>query len=229
MPDMAISPPANRFRKFFASRASNSSDSSLSELDVARVIEDLENRTYLSFLCRARASERLELRGVLWMIALSTASAATLCASIFSLTNSPRPVSTIDLAATLFSLVTLVLSLIVSALNYQARSRDSFHSYREIQRVSSQIESLKHQELSLHEKVVYLTLLEMRYQGALDKSQNHTTFDYHRAKRVRDDHHQTADRKDRQRAIMFQGAITALPLLITFSGLAWLAFLFKIY
>ena len=185
-----------------------------------------ERRTYITFVSRARASRRLEVRGILWMISLSVASAAALCASMFSLAIAPRPVSQIDLAAALFSLATLVLSLIVSALNYQSRSRDLFHSFRAAQRVSSQIESLRETSTDASVVAEERPSLELAYQDALDQSENHTTLDYHRARPVRDDSNKKSDERARNRALFLQGSLTGLPVLIILVSLYWLLTIF---
>lgn len=189
-------------------------------------LEKLERRTYVTFVSRARASERLGTRGMLWMIALSVASASALCASVISLANAPRPVSHTDLSTALFTLATLVLSLIVAALNYQARSRDLFHSFRAIQRVSSQIESMRERGESTGTMSTSATSLEFAYQDALDKSENHTTLDYHKARPIRDGEHKKKDESARRRATIYQGALTTVPIVITAISLFWLALLF---
>lgn len=163
---------------------------------------------------------------MLWMIALSVASASALCASVISLANAPRPVSHTDLGTALFTLATLVLSLIVAALNYQARSRDLFHSFRAIQRVSAQIESLRERGEAPATISAAVTPLELAYQDALDKSENHTTLDYHKARPIREGEHKKEDKSARLRATIYQGALTTVPVVIIAVSLFWLAFLF---
>lgn len=184
-------------------------------------MEKLERRTYTTFVSRARASRRLEVRGVLWTISLSIASAATLCVSVISLSRSPRPVATVDLSAVLFSLATLVLSLIVATLNYQARSRDLFHSFRAAQRVSARVESLRNSGAA-DEIRARMRELESQYQDALDQSENHTTFDYYRARRPRDDH-KREDNRLRRLSSVAQAVLTGVPVVISLVSLVWLA------
>lgn len=185
-------------------------------------LKKFENRTFLTFVSRARAARRLDTRGVLWMIALSVASAASLCVSVISLGTSQRPVASSEIASSLFALATLVLSLIVSSLNFQGRSRDLFHSFRAIQRVSSRAESLRHATRESDAIEIAKTELESRYQDALDQSENHTTLDYHRARSIRDGEKGTLDTRARQRAILAQSALTGLPVLIIVASLVLL-------
>ncbi|WP_369012403.1 SLATT domain-containing protein [Nocardioides imazamoxiresistens] len=193
------------------------------ESQVRQWARTFERRTYITFVSRARASQRLQLRGTLWMIALSVASAATLCASVISLSNTARPVSTSDLSATLFALATLVLSLITSALNYQSRSRDLFHSFRAIQRVSASIESLRATTTTDTAICDSRAELESRYQDALDQSENHTTADYHRAMPEREDpDKREADRRKRLAAIAGQNALNVIPIAVVACSSGWL-------
>lgn len=194
--------------------------------DLEDWLEKFERRTYITFVSRARASERLGTRGMLWMIALSVASASALCASVISLANGPHPVSRTDLGTALFTLATLVLSLIVAALNYQARSRDLFHSFRAVQRVSSQVESLRKRGESLSTIASSITSLELAYQDALDKSENHTTLDYYKARRIREDRHKQEDELARRRATFYQGALTTVPVVIIVASLFWIVYIF---
>jgi hypothetical protein len=194
--------------------------------DLEEWLRKFERRTYITFVSRARASERLGTRGMLWMIALSVASASALCASVISLANGPRPVSRTDLGTALFTLATLVLSLIVAALNYQARSRDLFHSFRAIQRVSSRVESLRERGESAATIASSIPALEAAYQDALDKSENHTTLDYHKARPTRDDEHKREDELTRRRATIYQGVLTAVPAVIIAVSLYWIVYLF---
>lgn len=194
--------------------------------DFEKWLKKFERRTYISFVSRARASERLGTRGMLWMIALSVASASALCASVISLADGARPVSRTDLGTALFTLATLVLSLIVAALNYQARSRDLFHSFRAIQRVSSQVESLRERGDSRGDIETAISALEAAYQDALDQSENHTTMDYYKARPTRDDENRNADERARLRATVVQGALTTFPAVIIAVSIFWIVFIF---
>lgn len=185
-------------------------------------LEKFERRTYVTFLSRARASTRVATRGVLWMIALSVASAASLCVSVVSLSGAERPVSEADLASALFALATLVLSLIVASLDFQGRSRDLFHSFRAIQRVSARAESLR--ELPQRPQTVedVRSGLESAYQDALDQSENHTTLDYYLARPPRAGEHKKTDDRTRRLAFWAQGALTAFPVLVILASVLWL-------
>ncbi|UFU01879.1 SLATT domain-containing protein [Ruania suaedae] len=194
-----------------------------------RWAERLEERTDTTYLSRAWASGKLEMRGTLWMIALSVSSASALSASILALQqgDASRPSSGIgiDFAATILSLMTLVLSLIVAALRYQARSKDLFYCYRAIQKISADIETVNNCGPS---DMVRLKELQRDYQLALDLSENHSEWDYVRSRRRRpesQDHWDVRRDKSRvRRARLGQNALSSLPLLFAVFSLVLLGF-----
>lgn len=184
-------------------------------------------RTYTTFISRARAAERLNIRGILWNIALATSSTATLAISVVSLASPSYLGGKANLIACLFSILTLVLSLIVALFNYGGRSRDMFHSYRTIQRVSVEAEQLAGSKLCAADEGRQLTRLNAEYQLGLDQSENHTTLDFLQARKVSLQPTEPAElkaRRDRRRAIVQQGAVTLLPaiiILLAVSLLVW--------
>ncbi|WP_162252110.1 hypothetical protein, partial [Brevundimonas sp. Root1423] len=126
-----------------------------------------------------------------------------------------------DVGAALFSVITLVLSLIVAVLKYESRSRDLFHSFRAIQKVSSEAEVWQVRGGKLATQHDCLNL-NASYQDALDKSENHTPLDFYRAMTIREGDNEARDRKLQNEARFRQGLLTALPILITLASLLWL-------
>lgn len=117
-----------------------------------------------------------------------------------------------DLAAVVLSLATLVLSLIVTALNYAARSRDLFHGFRAVQKVSARLELLKlRQDVAPEELETAGATLEAKYQEALDQSENHSSLDFYRSRPVRKDHRKW-DSFVRVGAVVTDSAVTLLPI-----------------
>lgn len=146
-------------------------------------LKKLEERTYATFLARARAAERLRFRGELWAIALALSSTATLTASLASLFSPDLFGGKIGLASALSSIMTLVLSLVVATFRFEARSRDMFHSYRMIQRTSVEAERLSSSNMDRADELHAIQQLQAEYQLGLDQSENHTSSDHVRAKR----------------------------------------------
>jgi hypothetical protein len=185
-------------------------------------------RTYTTFISRARAAERLNMRGVLWNIALATSSTATLAISVVSLASPKYLGGKADLVVCLFSIVTLVLSLIVALFNYGARSRDMFHSYRTIQRVSVEAERLAGADLSDADQQTHLARLDAEYQLGLDQSENHTTLDFFRARKIQAEStnpEEVKAKKDRTRASFMQDSLTVVPVAITIIAVGLLAWI----
>ncbi|MWJ14248.1 hypothetical protein DOT98_15685 [Clavibacter michiganensis subsp. michiganensis] len=79
------------------------------------------------------------------------------------------------------AILSLVTSLVVTSVNYKARSRDMFLNYRKVQRLSVEAEALKAEDPVTHSKA--LARLSSQYQDLLDESENHTTRDHIRALR----------------------------------------------
>jgi len=196
--------------------------------DVKLSLSKFAERTYTTFISRTRAAERLSVRGMLWNIALATSSTTTLAISVVSLSNPIYLGGRANLLACLFSILTLVLSLIVALFNYGARSRDMFHSYRTIQRVSVEAERLAGTGLSEQAERDELARLSGEYQLGLDQSENHTTLDYHLARRLpKGSDASTPERKERRRATLRQGSLTLLPVAVILSAacfLIWIVF-----
>ena len=185
-------------------------------MDLAR----LASRSYDTFLCRARASQRLATRGTLWAVALAASSTSTLAVSMVALVNDRVLSGKADLWACLSSLVTLVLSLVVGTFNFSGRSRDMFHSYRLIQKISVTAERLADQDLSADQAASWLERLDNQYQQALDVSENHNQWDYFRIAKPSDPERRKSMRRNRWRAIVAQGSLDSLPLIITMASIA---------
>lgn len=184
-------------------------------------LRNFSERTYTTFVSRARAAERLSTQGTLWNIALAVSSTATLALSVVSLSNPQYMGGRAGLIACLFSILTLVLSLIVSLFNYGGRARDMFHSYRTIQRVSAEAERLDSITLTETDLNEALGRLDTEYQLGLDQSENHSTLDYWRARRIEPrskDPGQVHARRQRFAAVIRQSALDLIP--VTFIGAA---------
>lgn len=190
--------------------ASTRSSEAAAEGDVARkLLATLERRSYLTYMGRLRASNRLAFRNRAWNATLIAASGAVTVASVALLVYPDiygRPGPTL---LVLVSILALIASLVTSSLNYSARSRDMFRNYRRIQALSAEVERtgrLAQPTLAIVEE------LNRRYDALLDESENHTTADH---KRVL---HEIAQREGkeprplwRQPLVVGQAAASAAP------------------
>lgn len=195
--------------------------------DSTRMLAGFVDRTYTTFVSRARAAERLMTRGMLWTIALAVSSTLALALSVVSLSN-PRSIGgKAGLIGCLFSILTLVLSLVVGLFNYSGRARDMFHSYRTIQRVSAEAEILATTVLTETERANSLPRLNAAYQLGLDQSENHSRLDYYKARRVPGTStlRNSKERRLQVGASMQQGALNLIPVLIILASVGLLGWL----
>lgn len=121
---------------------------------------------------------RLGRRARAWNWALVAFSTATTVAAIGMLTDPlmyGRNGSTLMVCV---SVLTLVVSLATTNMDYSGRSRDMFLNYRKIQRLSVEMEELRSSKLVTFDLV--RSLMD-RYQAVLDESENHTSGDYYRS------------------------------------------------
>lgn len=155
-------------------------------------IETQEKRTYQTYKARVRAANRLKARGVAWTTALISASTAASIASIASIVEQDLYGEYGSVIAAAISVLTLVASLVVTGVNYEARHRKMFDNYRKIQRLSAELEFLRAN--SVHQSDEQIRVLLDRYQDLLDESENHSDLDNMAVARIK----ATAERKAAQ-------------------------------
>jgi len=166
---------------------------------------------------------------MLWSVALAVSSTSTVAVSVVSLADTGYMHGKAALVACLFSILTLVLSLIVSLFNYGGRARDMFHSYRTIQRASVKAEVLALCCLGDEEKQRLIAELDADYQLGLDQSENHTTNDFARSQKIdaqSEDARQKQLKSARRWAIAKQGAVDAIPVAVTLASAFFLGWMF---
>lgn len=194
----------------------------------ATMLDGFVNRTYTTFVSRARAAERLTTRGMLWTIALAVSSTLALALSVVSLSNPQYMGGKVGLTGCLFSILTLVLSLVVGLFNYNGRARDMFHSYRTIQRVSAEAEIILANELVTEIDIVNaLHRLDAAYQLGLDQSENHSRLDFYKARKISAQSTLLDSREKRMaaRAAIQQGILNYIPvsiIVVSVGLLGWL-------
>lgn len=172
-------------------------------------LRTLESRSYKTYMARLKAANRLAFRNRAWNASLIASTTASTLASVALLV---RPHIYGEAGPTLLvfvAVLTLVTSLVTSSLNYSARSRDMFRSYRRLQALSAEAERLSKKrsiDLELADE------LHRRYDAILDETENHTTADHKRAQRE-------IDKKDgkkipplwREPLVLGQAAVSFAP------------------
>lgn len=139
----------------------------------------LEDRSFKNYKRRMFASQRLAARDRAWNTSLLSFTVSTTIASIGMLTAPTLfgPAGPTLLAS--LAVLSLVSSLVVSGLDYGARSRNLFSNYRRFQRLSVELE---------HKNSSGTEVTEIEIQGflnqfndLLDECENHTDADHDRA------------------------------------------------
>lgn len=160
------------------SRNSGPPASPVDDEHARKQLETNEARAYTTYRAREAACVRLGRRARAWNWALVAFSTATTVAAIGMLTDPlmyGRNGSTLMVCV---SVLTLVVSLATTNMDYSGRSRDMFLNYRKIQRLSVEMEELRSSKLVTFDLV--RSLMD-RYQAVLDESENHTSGDYYRS------------------------------------------------
>src|SRR4051794_21743147 len=111
--------------------------------DVAAALQRLEDRAYKTYRSRLHASKRLASRHQAWNASLIASSTATAIAAIALLSDESIYGDAGPTLVVCASILTLVASLVSSALDYSGRSRDMSVNYRRIQRLSVEVELLR--------------------------------------------------------------------------------------
>ena len=141
-------------------------------------LETNEARAYTTYRAREAACVRLGRRARAWNWALVAFSTATTVAAIGMLTDPMMYGTNGSTLMVCVSVLTLVVSLATTNMDYSGRSRDMFLNYRKIQRLSVEMEELRSCQIVTLDSV---RSLMNRYQAVLDESENHTTGDYYRS------------------------------------------------
>lgn len=145
-------------------------------------LEKLEDRSYKSYKGRMHASQRLALRDKAWNTSLLSLTVATTIASIGLLTDSQMYGTAGPTLFVCLAVLSLVISLVVASLNYGARSRDLFTNYRNLQRLSTEVEHLRTGNAT--PGFAEVKVLLDRYNDLLDESENHNAADHTRGHNV---------------------------------------------
>lgn len=138
-------------------------------------LDRIADRSYKTYKARLKAADRLRARQRAWNASLLALSTATALASIAILSDASIYGTAGPTLLVCVSVSALVTSLAVAGLNYGARSRDMFMSYRRIQRLSAEAEALLDEKLVTPLQVADLS---RRYNSLLDDSENHTSADH---------------------------------------------------
>lgn len=144
-------------------------------------LESLGNRVYKTYGARRELAKRLQTRGDYWNAALVIIALVTAVSSVALLVDREVLGTRGDVILAVLGVLTLVASLMVSARDYKVRSVTAFDVYRQMQRLSTDIEAAM---LSPSKEGIgkAWSSFDARYQDLLDGSENHSQPDYFRAR-----------------------------------------------
>lgn len=141
----------------------------------------LEDRSYKTYLSRVKAYQRLKRRGNSWNASLIMLSTATTVASIGLLVNREMYGRGGDALLVALAVLSLVASLVVSAVSYGSRAQSMENSYKRIQQISVSAESIPEDPTNGYQR---LHELRREYLIAVETSENHSQADFMRTSGV---------------------------------------------
>ncbi|MBX7269319.1 SLATT domain-containing protein [Micromonospora sp. Llam7] len=144
------------------------------------MLERLEKRSYMTYLCRLNASRRLSHANTAWNLALVALSTSTAIASVGLLTKQDMYGAGGDALMVALSILSLVASLVVSGAGYGTRARAMEENYKRIQQISVAAENLK--EYAGPNRQEKCEKLLWEYEVAVASSENHTSRDFYRVR-----------------------------------------------
>jgi hypothetical protein len=139
----------------------------------------LEDRAFTTYKARLKAAERLHMLDNFWNAALIASAVSGAVSAIGSVVDGSMYGDAGPALLAVATVIVLVVSLVVSAQSFGARSRNMFISYRRAQRIALAAESLRLSGRRSSDKRVARLL--HAYNTLLDESENHTEADYQRA------------------------------------------------
>lgn len=178
-----------------------STDRQYSDEPVSNYAEELtriEKRAFTTYKARIRMAERLVRRGRNWDAALIALATSTTIASISLLSDSMIFGEKGATVLAALAVVSLVLSLVVSNVDYGLRSAKAEANYKALQRIATEAERLK----SSFPTESQVQSIREQAAAAVDSSENHSEADYLR--------YQGAD--SRSRPIVLDAFTTCAPL-----------------
>lgn len=139
-------------------------------------IEALAKRSFASYLARLNAEKRLRQVGQWWNAAQFCLSAGLVSVSIVFLAFPEKQPPIIAVTLVILAVLALVVSLVVTFLDYSARAKAMFGNYRSLQTFSVKIETLVQSRARITER--QLRALQAEYNSIMDTSENHSPMDH---------------------------------------------------
>lgn len=136
----------------------------------------LAKRSYASYLARLTAEKRIRSLKNWWNGAQYSLSTALVLISIIFIAFPNAQSKTVVVFLVLLSVLALVVSLVVSFLDYSARASAMFRDYRLLQAFSVKVESLVDTKARVSRQD--LSRFQKEYDSIMDASENHRSIDH---------------------------------------------------
>src|ERR1043165_8227776 len=148
------------------------------DIELRAAVKRLENRSYTTYKARLKTHQRLIRRSNSWNASLIALATSTTISSVGLLVNKGMYGAGGDALMVVLAILSLVASLVVSSVNYGARSRAMEANYKKIQQISllAETPSLTNPEARQRFREA-LKECEM----AVDSAENHSEADYYRS------------------------------------------------
>lgn len=136
----------------------------------------LADRSYKSYGARLEASKRLRRIGNWWNAAQFSLASALIFVSIVFIVSDTSQTSLFAAVIIIFSILSLIVSIVVTFLDYSARATSMSINYRDLQAFSVRIESVVNSSRIVSDEEMRIYHIE--YDSIMDRSENHTPNDY---------------------------------------------------
>ncbi|MCP3804954.1 SLATT domain-containing protein [Allokutzneria sp. A3M-2-11 16] len=152
----------------------------VAEPPLLEAIKKLENRSFATYLARVQAHKRIVRLNASWNTSLIALATSTTIASTGQLVEPKMYGNGGNALMVVLSVFSLVVSLVVSSVNYGARARSMEASYKRIQQISLMAERLPVIAVAENLAQRYIEL-QKEYEIAIESSENHAKGDHDRA------------------------------------------------
>ena len=152
----------------------------VAEPPISDHIENLEQRAFKTYRARVEAHKRIARLNLSWNTALVSLATSTTVAAVGQLVIPTMYGAGGNALMVVLAILSLVVSLVVSSMNYGARARSMEASYKRIQQISFLAERLE--VVTPPDQLARrFDELQREYEIAIESSENHTTADHHKA------------------------------------------------
>lgn len=151
-------------------------------MDLEKRIKRYEERSYSTYKSRLTAHQRLRRQNTCWNISVITTNFLLISISLIISTDSALNIdealkNNLNILVLIFSILSLVLSLVQINIQYPQKIEDMKKSYLDMQEISCDFEDLQTRKSEIEAEQEFIKLKE-KYSNLIKSSTNHTPRDY---------------------------------------------------